>query len=79
MKKDPIEQAADQLDKAAKNVRDTFNEGRHRTEADLERGSRDAMGDDLTPSQKAGSALNEAKHRVEAEIDAGKRELRNKT
>lgn len=79
MKKDPIHEAADALDKAAKDVKDTFNEGRHKAAADLERSSREVAGDEMTPSEKAGSALNEAKERVQGEYDAAKRNLRDKT
>lgn len=79
MKKDPIHEAADALEKAAKDVKDTFNEARHRGAADLERSKRDVAGDEMTPAEKAGSTLNEAKHRVQAEYDGAKRDVRDKT
>jgi hypothetical protein len=79
MNKDPIQKAADAIDKAGKNVKDSFNEARHRGEADAERASRETLGDEMTTSEKVGSVVNEAKNRTQAEIDAAKRELRNKT
>jgi hypothetical protein len=79
MSKDPINKAADALDKGIKNVKDTFNEGRHRGEADAERAKRETVGDEMTTSEKLSSAVNEAKNRAQAEYDAGKRDVRNKT
>ncbi len=79
VEKDPIKEAADELSKGAKNVKDTFNEGRHRTAAEIEHDKRDVAGDEMKPSEKIGSAVNEAKHRAQAEYDAGKREVRDKT
>ena len=79
MSKDPLDKAADAIKKTADNVRDAVHESGHRSAADAERAKRDALDDDLTPGEKAGSALNEAKNRVQAEIDASKQRIRNKT
>jgi hypothetical protein len=78
MSKDPLDKVADAVKKTADNVRDSLHEAGHRSSAEGERAKRDAFGDEMTPTEKAGSALNEAKHRVEAEIDAGKQRVRNK-
>jgi len=78
MSKDPLDKAADAVKKTADNVRDSLHEAGHRSSAEAERAKRDALGDEMTPGEKAGSALNEAKNRVQAEIDAGKQRIRNK-
>ena len=79
MSKDPINQAADAIDKAVKNVKDTVNEHRHKAAADLEHETRDVAGDEMTTTEKAKSALNEAKHRTQAAYDESKRDIRNST
>ena len=79
MSKDPIHKVTDGISKAAKNVGDALDEGKHRGEADAERATRETMGGEMTTSEKIGSVVNEAKHRTQAEIDAAKRDVRNKT
>lgn len=79
MSKDIVDKAADAVKHVADNVRDATHEAGHRSTADLEKSKRETLGDELTPSEKMGSALNEAKHRTQAEIDAAKRHLRDKT
>jgi len=78
MSKDPLDKAADAVKKTADNIRDSVHEAGHRSSAEGERAKRDAFGDEMTPGEKAGSALNEAKHRTQAEIDAAKQKVRNK-
>jgi|GEM_PF-3886711 predicted nucleic acid-binding Zn-ribbon protein len=67
-----------EIDKTGKNVRDTINEVKHRTEAETEKLNRES---DPTMSQgeRARSALNETKHNIQADIDKGKRDIRSKT
>jgi hypothetical protein len=79
MSKDPLDKAADAIKKTADDVRDAMHESGHRSAAEGERAKRDVLGDEMTPGEKAGSALNEAKHRVQAEVDSGKRRIRDKT
>ncbi len=69
----------DELNKGVKNVQDTVKEAGHRGEAQAEQTKRDVAGDEMTTSEKAGSAANQAKNTVEAEFDKAKRDVRNKT
>lgn len=79
MSKDAFDRAADAVKKTVDDVKDRVHEGGHRAAADAEKGRREAMGDAMTPGEKAGSALNEVKHRAEAEFDAAKRKVRENT
>ncbi|HEX3368614.1 MAG TPA: hypothetical protein VHS56_03480 [Candidatus Cybelea sp.] len=79
MNKDPVDKAADAVKHIVDDARDATNEARHRSVADIEKSKREGLGDELTPSEKAGSVLNEAKNRTQAEIDAAKRHIRDKT
>jgi hypothetical protein len=79
MSKDPLDKVADAVKKTTDNVRDAVHEAAHRSSAEGEHVKRDALGNEMTPGEKAASALNEATHRVEAEIDAAKQRVRNKT
>jgi gas vesicle protein len=79
MKKDPLDEAARTIKKAGADVKDAVREVAHRTNAEGERAKRKLLGDELTPTEKAGSALNEGKERVQAEIDRAKRRLRDDT
>lgn len=79
MSKDPLDKVADAIKKTADDVRDGLHEAGHRSAAEGERAKRDALGNEMTPGEKAGSALNEAKQRVQAEIDASKQRIRDKT
>lgn len=66
------------IDKAAKNARDSINEVKHRIEADEEKYERE---NDPTMSQgdRAKSVVNETKRNIQADIDKGKRDARNDT
>jgi hypothetical protein len=77
--KDAVDKAANAVKHVVDDVRDATHEARHRSVADVEKSKRETLGDELTPSEKAGSVLNEAKHRTQAEIDAAKRHVRDKT
>ena len=77
--KDFVNKAADAVEDTVKDVRDTVNETSHRSEADAEKTKRSAVGDAMTPGEKAGSLLNEEKNRAQAEWDKTKREVRDKT
>lgn len=79
MKKDPVDEAARTIKKTGKDIRDTVREVGHRSNAEGERSKRELLGEELTPGEKAGSALNEAKERTQAEIDRAKRNLRDRT
>lgn len=69
----------DEMNKFGNNVKDTVNEAGHRSAAEGEQIKRDAAGDEMTASEKAGSMLNQAKNNVQAEADAAKRDVRNNT
>lgn len=77
--KDIFDKAADTVKHVVDDARDATHEAQHRSVADVEKSKRETLGDELTPSEKAGSVLNEAKNRTQAEIDAAKRHLRDKT
>jgi hypothetical protein len=79
MGKDTLDKISDAVKDTVDDVRDSVHEGQHRSAAELEREKREAMGDGMTASEKAGSALNEAKHRTQAGYDAAKRDIREKT
>lgn len=79
MSKDALDKASKAVKDTVDNVRDAIHEGQHRSAADMERNKREAMGDVMTPGEKAGSALNEAKHRTQADLDAAKRKVRENT
>jgi hypothetical protein len=67
------------LVKAVDNVKDAFNEGTHRGEAEAERTKRDVAGDQMTPGETVSSYANEAKNNVQAGIDHAKQDARNNT
>ena len=74
---DTLDKAANAIKHAVDDVKDSVHEAQHRSAADIERSKRETLGDELTPSEKLGSALNEAKDRTQAEIDAAKRHIRD--
>jgi hypothetical protein len=78
MSKDPLDKAGDAIKKTVDDAKDMIHEGQHRSEADAEKARRSLLGDEMTPSEKAGSVVNEAKNRTQAEIDAAKRNLRDR-
>ena len=65
------------IDKTAKDVRDSVDELGHRTNANLEQTKRDVAGDAMTPGEKAKSMTNQAKNQVQADLDRAKRDIRN--
>jgi hypothetical protein len=77
LSKDPIDKVSDAIKHTVDDVKDSVHEGQHRSAADFEKAKREALGDELTPSEKVGSAFNEAKNRTQAEIDAAKRNIRD--
>ena len=77
MAKDMTDRLADTLKRAADNTRDAVHEVQHRATADAERDTREELGDEMTTSEKVGSAFNEAKNRTQAEIDEAKLKARN--
>ncbi|HEY1883691.1 MAG TPA: hypothetical protein VGG51_11695 [Candidatus Cybelea sp.] len=79
MSKDTVDKAADAVKHVVDDVRDATHEARHRSVADVEKSKRETLGNEMTPSEKAGSVLNETKHRTQAEIDAAKRHVRDET
>ncbi|HEV3091148.1 MAG TPA: hypothetical protein VGX91_06825 [Candidatus Cybelea sp.] len=79
MGKDTLDKVSDAVKGAVDDVKDTVHESQHRSAADMERGKRETLGNEMTPGEKAGSALNEAKNRVQADYDKTKREVRHKT
>ncbi len=79
MSKDAIDKISDAIKHTVNDIKDSVHEGQHRSAADMEKAKREALGDELTPSEKVGSALNEAKQRTQAEIDAAKLKIRDNT
>ena len=79
MSKDALDRTADAVKRTVDDVRDAAHEGGHRSAADAEHARRDLLGDEMRPSEKAGSIADEAKNRAQAEVDKIKRELRDKT
>lgn len=79
MSKDTLDKASDAIKHTVDDVKDAVHEGGHRATADAEKSKRETLGDEMTPSEKAGSAMNEAKNRAQAEYDSAKRHLRDKT
>lgn len=77
MSKDALDKVSDAIKHTVDDVKDSVHEGEHRSTADMEKAKREALGDELTPSEKVASALNEAKHRTQAEIDSAKRDIRD--
>ena len=66
------------VDRTVANAKDAASEARHRTVAGVEQAKRDALGDEMTASEKAGSVLKQAKESTQAEIDHAKRAVRSK-
>lgn len=79
MSKDIITKAADAVKHAVDDTKDAVHEAGHRAAADAEKTRRDALGNEMTPGEKVGSAANEIKHRTQAEVDEAKRKLRDHT
>jgi hypothetical protein len=79
LNKDAIDKVSDAIKHAVDDIKDSVHEGQHRSAADMEKAKREALGDELTPSEKVGSAVNEAKQRTQAEIDAAKLKIRDNT
>jgi hypothetical protein len=79
LSKDAMDKVSDSIKHAVDDIKDSVHEGQHRSAADMEKAKREALGDELTPSEKVGSALNEAKQRTQAEIDAAKLKIRHNT
>ena len=67
-----------EIDKTAKNMRDTVNEAKHRTEAESEKLDRETD-PNMSGGDRVRSAANETKRNLQADIDKGKREIRNET
>jgi len=65
------------LDNLGKDVNDTVDEAKHRFKAGEERGKREAMGPDMTTTEKVDSSLKEAGHKTAAEFDKAKRKVRD--
>jgi F0F1-type ATP synthase membrane subunit b/b' len=65
------------VDKTVADTKDAVNEAKHRAAAQAERTKRDLAGDDMTVTEKAGSALKQAKEQTQAEIDRAKRDVRS--
>jgi gas vesicle protein len=74
--KDQLKKAADGIKTVAEDVKDKVNEAAHRSTAEAEQTRRDAAGETMTTSEKAGSVINQAKNTAQAEIDAAKQEAR---
>ncbi len=77
MSKDSVTKAADAIKHAVDDTRDAVHEAGHRSAADAEKARRDALGNEMTPGEKAGSVANEIKDRAQAKVDEAKRKLRD--
>lgn len=66
-----------EIKKIGKNIKDTVSEAMHRGEAEAEREKRATVGDVMTPSEKAGSAVHEVSEDAKAGVDRLKRDVRN--
>jgi hypothetical protein len=55
------------------------SEAGHRSAAEGEQAKRDLRGDEMTTSEKVGSAVNQVKEGTQAEIDAAKQKARSNT
>ncbi len=79
MGKDTIDKVSDAVKGTVDDIKDSVRESQHRATAEMEKSKRETLGDQMTPGEKAGSALNEAKNRVQADYDKTKRDVRDKT
>ena len=68
-----------EIEKTAKDIKDTISEVDHRAQAQAEREARETGGDLLSPAEKVKSHANQAKHEVLAEVDKAKRAVRDHT
>jgi hypothetical protein len=68
---------SNELEKMAKNVRDTVKEGIHNGEADAEHERRTEMGDVMTGGEKAESVAHEVSEKAKAGVDRLKRDARD--
>jgi hypothetical protein len=67
----------DTIGNVVNNVKDTISEAGHRSAAEGEQAKRDALGDQMTTGEKAGSLLNQGAETIKANVDASKREVRS--
>jgi len=65
------------VDNLGKDVHDTADEAKHRFKAGMEHGKRDAVGPEMTTTEKVDSSLKEAGHKTAAELDKAKRKVRD--
>ena len=77
--KDTMNKMADSIKDTVDNVRDSANEAGHRGEAQAEATKRNVAGDEMTASEKLGSAFNQGKNEVQADWDKTKRDVRSET
>ena len=75
--KSGTDKAADAIKRGVDDVRDTVNESKHRSAAEIEHDRRETAGDVMTPGEKLGSAAKEGKERVLADVDKTKRDARH--
>jgi hypothetical protein len=68
---------ANEIKKTIKDVGDAVKEGIHRGNAQAEHDARTAMGDVMTPDEKAGSIAREVSEDAKAEVDKAKRNIRD--
>ena len=68
-----------EVNKGIDNVKDSVDQVKQGTQADLERADREANSDDMTATEKLGSKLREGEHRLGAEWDKTKKDFRNNT
>jgi|GEM_PF-3130393 len=68
---------ANEVNRIVKDAGDAIKEGIHRGKADAEHDARTAMGDVMTPGEKAGSVAREVTEDTKAGIDRAKRNVRD--
>ncbi len=61
------------------NVKDTINEGGHKSAAEGEQAKRDVAGDQMSVGDKAKSMLNQTVESAKGETAAAKRDVREET
>jgi hypothetical protein len=69
----------DDVKKIVDDTKDALHEIKHRSEAGIERATRDIAGDEMTTGEKVKSFVNEDVENTKADIDKTKRVIRDKT
>jgi hypothetical protein len=71
--KNIVDKVADAIKDTVDKTRNTINEARHRSAAEIEAEKRAKLGDNMTSTEKLESMAEELKQRTQAEVDEAKR------